>query len=145
MPDLAAIDAVIARAYEAICFAPGKQPTMHQLADVFMDGGILVNANPEEPKAQTVSAFVAQFEALYHKGAILSLHETEVHHITEVFGRVAYRLSTYEARWKETDITPFATGINSFHLVKQNERWVVASMIWNDAGERYRIPNVYLP
>ena len=45
----------------------------------------------------------------------------------------------------ETDVAPFARGINSIQLVEQDGRWWVVSILWQDERFGDAVPPQYLP
>jgi hypothetical protein len=73
------------------------------------------------------------------------MFESEVHRRAEVFGSIAHVFSTYEARHAADEKAPFARGINSIQLIKDEGRWWVLSMVWDDERADQAIPARYLP
>ena len=129
--ELELIDESIARVFDAICFDAATGPTMYQLKEVFVDEGLLINYNEEEPVILPVDDFIKSFEEVVASGAIPSLEDKEVRHETRVFDKIAHRYSFYEARFTASE-APFARGVNSIQLIKTQEGWKVTSMAWND-------------
>ena len=130
--ELQEIDALIAKVFDAICFNEGERPNMFKLKDLFIEGGLLINYNEQEPLSLPVSEFVPHFENVVESGAIPSLEDKEVFQKTEIYDRIAHRFSFYEARFKKEDEEPFARGVNSLQLIKTSDGWKVSSMAWND-------------
>jgi len=130
--ELQAIDQVIAKVFEAICFEKGDRPNMLKLIPLFMTDGRLIDYNGDEPLILGVKDFVAHFENQFDQGLILELEDKEVSSKTEIFGKIAHRTSLYEARFKSSDPEPFAAGVNSIQMIKLNGNWKVSSMAWND-------------
>jgi len=77
-------------------------------------------------------------------GSLKSFSEREVAERTEIFGKIAHRFSTYEARFNPDDPEPLAIGINSIQFIKVGDSWHVSSLIWNDEGEDRKIPEKYI-
>ena len=126
-----AINATIAKLFAAISFSKGSQPNMHKIKDLFIEGGLLINYNQEDPQIFRVEEFIDHFTGLFKQGLISGLEDREVYHKTKVYDRVAHRYSFYEARYSAEE-EPFAVGINSIQLIKIGETWKVTSMAWND-------------
>jgi hypothetical protein len=62
---------------------------------------------------------------------------------TDLFGSIAQRFSTYEARFDRNAKEPFAVGINSIQLIETGGSWKVASLVWNNQTDEMKIPAVY--
>ncbi len=69
-----------------------------------------------------------------------SFHEIEISHQTGLFGKIAHRFSTYEAKLNLDDPEPYAMGINSIQLIKIGPSWFVTCMVWNNQTDDRRIP-----
>ena len=70
--------------------------------------------------------------------------ETELSRETDRFGNIAQIFSTYEARMKEDDETPFLRGLNSFQLLYEKDRWWVVTIMWQHETPDNPIPAEYL-
>lgn len=93
----------------------------------------------------TVDAFNQLVSEQLEKGAPREFYEGELWHRTDVFGKIAQRFSTYEAKFDWTASEPFSVGINSIQFIKVAGKWLVSSMVWNDQTESVKIPHEYLP
>src|SRR5438552_17637647 len=60
--------------------------------------GRLINAIGDAPDDTTVAGFVEPRRALVDAGVLTSFEEVETGAVTESFGKVAHRFSTYEKR-----------------------------------------------
>ncbi|MCU0631500.1 MAG: hypothetical protein MUC66_00805 [Methanolinea sp.] len=118
---------------------------MEDLEHLFIPGGLLVNNNGDYPRIFTVEQFTSAVREQVESGNLAEFEEREVWSRTEVFGKIAQRFSTYEARFTSHDPEPSSTGINSIQLMKMGNDWLVVSVIWNDQTETMRIPLKYLP
>ena len=78
-------------------------------------------------------------------GAIKSFYEGELNHITEIFGTIAHRFSTYETKFDLDNSEPFSIGINSIQFMKIKNNWKISSIVWNNQNDELRIPDKYLP
>lgn len=129
--EIEAVNSIISKLFAAISFEKGSQPRMHKMKDLFIEGGLLINYNEENPQIFRVEEFIDHFHDLHKQGVISGLEDREVHHKTKVYDRIAHRYSFYEAR-VSVDEEPFAVGINSIQLIKIGKEWKVSSMAWND-------------
>jgi len=71
-------------------------------------------------------------------------HEREIAQGTETFGGIAHVWSTYESRYSVDDPEPFSRGINSFQLVRFENRWRVVTIFWDVERPSQSIPDEYL-
>ncbi len=127
-----AIEKTIEALFNAISFKLGEEPNMHKLKPLFIDHGILINYNDPEPLMLPVDDFIVHFNRQFSDGLITQLEDREIHSKTEIFGRIAHRVSYYEARFDAGDAEPFAVGVNSIQLMKIGDEWKITSMAWND-------------
>jgi hypothetical protein len=139
------IQDAVDRLYRSVCFRKGERPDTGALRELFMAGGRLVNCDEDPPEVMTVEEFIAEMEKQIAGGTVGEFHEKEIAHRTDLFGRVAQRFSTYEARFDWSAEEPFAVGINSIQLIETGGTWKVASLVWNNQTGTRRVPSVYLP
>ena len=141
--DLQLLNRTVKELYASISFEKGRKPDLAKMKSLFIPDAKLVNNNGAKPVVLTVDQFRAVHLDRLLSGIIMSFEEKEVCHVTEIFGKIAHRFSTYETRFDLTDPRPFRVGINSIQFVKQGDHWMVASLVWNDQTERLRIPRKY--
>lgn len=68
--------------------------------------------------------------------------EEEINHIANQFGDVAQVFSVYQYRFREKG-PPIKRGINSIQLIRENEKWKIASIIWSEETPENPIPKKY--
>jgi hypothetical protein len=144
MNDREAIDLLTADLYASISFRPGETPDLERLASLFLLPGLLINNNGEEPVVWDVAAFSETYREQIAAGAVHSFMEEEITDRTELFGNVAHRFSTYQARIRGGKTDAVLQGINSLQFLKTGGSWRVASILWNDEAEGRPIPEEYL-
>lgn len=90
------------------------------------------------PNGHTIESFsVDEFIKLNKEVfADVDFFETEVSSKIYRFGNTATIISQYESRDK-LDAAPYSTGVNSFQLVNDGERWCVISVTWDSDKGRY--------
>ncbi len=138
------IDELIDALYASISFPEGGQPPLEQLKELFLPNGWLVNNNGEVPEMYTVETFILAFRKQISNHSLRSFEEREVDHHTDLFGNIAQRFSTYEARHSPDDDKPFSRGINSIQMICSNGLWRITSMVWSDeTPERPLPPSVH--
>jgi hypothetical protein len=125
--------------FRAVSFAPGQRPDYDAIRELFIPGGRLIRA----PEIASVDEFIAPRRALVESGALTAFEEIELAHITEVFGTVAHRLSTY-AKGGTLDGVDFAArGVVSTQFVRTPDGWRMSSMAWDDERPGLPLPERY--
>ena len=142
--DLMEINELTELLYSCISFRQGERPDLERLKGLFIKVGILINNNDDDPLIFTIDNFVKAIDYQISAGSLKSFSEREVAGKTEVFGKVAHRFSTYEARFDPDDAEPLSLGINSIQLIKVENSWLVSSIAWNDETEDRKIPEKYI-
>ena len=135
------IDDLIEALYASISFEKGTQPALEKLKELFLPNGWLINNNGEVPEMYTIETFILSFRKQIANHSLASFDEREVDHHTDVFGDIAQRFSTYEARHAPQDQEPFSRGINSIQMIRTGGIWRVVSMIWNDEKPGHPLPS----
>jgi hypothetical protein len=130
--------------YACISFRPGQKPQLEKLRELFYGEGVLINNNGALPEFFTLDSFIQSFKENLTKGVFASLHEHEIFHRSDIFGKIAQCFSTYEFRFDPDTPDPISIGINSIQLIQVEGNWYVTSMAWCDQNERFRIPDQYL-
>ncbi len=140
--DLIEIEELTEALYSCISFFQGESPDLVRLRGLFIEKGILINNN-DDPLIFTIDSFVDAIDYQISAGSLKSFSEREIAERTEIFGNIAHRFSTYEARFDPDDAEPLTVGINSIQLVKVGESWLVSCLVWNDERDGRKIPEKY--
>ena len=135
-----AIDYVTEDFYESLSFMDGELPDLDTVRDLFYADGLLINNSFGKPARFTVESFIESLQVQMEEGKLLQFMQRELYSKTEIFGRVAQRVSVYEYSFSyyETDNLP--RGINYIQFVQDDDNWRISSMSWNDESENNRIP-----
>jgi hypothetical protein len=149
-PDGASVDAIIKALYESVSHGEDAQPDWKRMRDIFLQVGMLIPPKPARDDIFTVLD-VDQYEErtkkwmadAKSKGQPTSFFETEVARKSDCFGNVCQIFSTYASRHAPGDEKPFMRGINSIQLVKDAQRWWVASVAWDTERPDNPIPPQY--
>jgi len=149
--DAASVDAIVSALYASVSHGPDASPDFDRMRQIFLYVGMLI-----PPKAPGASDFrvmdVDQFEERVEKsmaeqkqkGQPAGFFEREIGRRTDCFGNVCQVFSTYEARHSPSDATPFVRGINSIQLLRDGQRWWIASVVWDQERQDNPIPTQYL-
>ena len=69
--------------------------------------------------------------------------ETETNRVVDDYGTITQVFSTYDSRRTLEDEKPFARGINSIQLMKDDTRWWIVNILWMGETTAYPIPKKY--
>jgi hypothetical protein len=138
-----AIDYITEDFYESLSFQDGEMPDLETIKGLFYDDGLLVNNSFGKPVKFTAEAFTLALEAQIAAGTLLQFMQRELYSKTEIFGKIAHRVSVYEYTFSDqTEKMP--RGVNYIQFVQVDDNWRIASMTWNDENENYQVPREYL-
>ena len=145
VPDVrAALKALIDEFFAAVSFESGQAPTYTTIRDLFIADGRLIRNSSEIPEISSVEEFIASRQTLVDSNALTSFKEVETAEITEIFGNIAHRFSTYEKRGTMHRQAISGSGVISTQFICTPNGWRISSMAWDDerpglAGpDRYR-------
>jgi len=99
------IDELTETLYSCISFRKGERPDLERLRGLFIEEGMLINNN-DDPLIFTIDQFVDAIDYQLLAGSLKSFSEREIAERTEIFGKIAHRFSTYEARFDPDDAEP---------------------------------------
>ncbi len=144
--DVASVDAIIARLYEGISGAAGKQRDWNRERALYLPGARLIAVGKRRTgevinRVMSIEDYIAANSALLEKEGFF---EKEVARRAEVFGNIVHVWSTYEARHKVDDAQPFMRGINSIQLVNDGKRWWIMTILWQAENPDTKLPEKYL-
>jgi len=139
-----AIDYITEDFYESLSFQDGEMPDLETVSGLFYDDGILVNNTFSKPVTFTAESFVRTLESQIAEGTLKQFMQRELHSRTEIFGKVAQRLSVYEYSLADHEIENLPRGVNYIQFVWVDDSWRITSMAWSDENENYQIPAEYL-
>jgi hypothetical protein len=76
-------------------------------------------------------------------GELTCFREAETAEITEIFGNVVHRFSTYEKSGVNSGMEIRGRGIISIQFIKTEAGWKISSMAWDDERPGLTIPGRY--
>jgi len=118
--------------YDAISFEEGGSPHYVNLLANFIDEGLFINNKGELPMIKPINDYVAFIKSNVEAGNILSIKETEIKSDIRLFGHVGNIVSQYKLEAKSGLGKQIRYGVNLFQIIKQGNKWKVASMCWDD-------------
>jgi hypothetical protein len=151
--DVVSPEAIIQASYEAISRAPGDPFDWDRYRSLFLPQAQMI-PNTEllggQFRVLTVQEFIDWVDDWFAENVPIGgptdrgFQEEEIAADLEVYGDVAQVFSTYQKRpWEETAV--FGRGIQSFQLVRSDDRWWIANIVWDEESGAGPIPESYLP
>ncbi len=138
------IDFLTTDFYKAISFQNEETPDFTPLKILFYGSGILVNNSFSKPITFTAESFIQAMESQVASGNMSQFLEREIHAKTEIFGKVAQRISVYEYNFADHELQRLPRGINFIQYIQVEGNWRITSMVWSDENESHLIPEEYL-
>jgi hypothetical protein len=126
--------------FGAVSFATGRTPAYTRIRDLFIDGGKLIKNSATPPEISSVDTFIATRQRQIDSGALTSFEEVETNEVTEVFGNIAHRFTTYEKRGTVDGERIQGRGVISTQFIHTPGGWKMTSMAWDDERPGLAIP-----
>ncbi len=142
--DLKLINILTNELYNGICFDIGNMPPVYKLTEFFIPSANMIRNDADTPEIMMVTDFIKSYSERIAKGEIQSFSEVELKHITEIFGKIAHRFSTYKTKYILNNSEYNSIGINSIQYIKIGEDWKISSIVWNNQTNDLRISDKYL-
>jgi hypothetical protein len=139
----AELTALTADFFHAVSFRQGERPDYSRLHALFIADGMLIRNSSEAPEVSTLDEFITPRQRMVESGELSSFEEVESAAITEVFGNVAHRLSTYEKRGTTNGQAFEGRGVISIQFIRTPQGWKMTSMAWDDERPGLTIPDRY--
>ena len=139
----AELDALVGEFFEAVSFQEGERPAYEKLYTLFIDGGLLIKNNASTPEINTLSQFIEPRQTMVESGELTRFKEAETAEITEMFGNIAHRFSTYEKQGFNSAGSFEGRGIISFQFIMTEAGWKISSIAWDDERPGLVIPGRY--
>lgn len=130
--DRAQIDALIEALYDVISFDEGGEPDWERMRTLFSPHARITRVTPEGTDYLDLSGFQELAKEVLDLGTYTRFFEIEVLRDERRFGALAHVLSAYETRQSRNATEPFARGVNSLQLIKEQGEWKVLSLFWDE-------------
>jgi hypothetical protein len=126
------IDALIKALYEVISFDEEGEPDWLRMRSLFSRHAHITRITPDGTDYLDVGGFQELAKETFDLGVYTRFFEIEVLRDERRFGGLAHVLSAYETRHSPNAIEPFARGVNSLQLIREDEGWKVLSLFWDE-------------
>jgi hypothetical protein len=130
--DRAAIDALLKALYEVISFDEGGEPDWQRMRSLFSRNARITRITPDGTDYLDLSGFQELAKESFDLGVYTRFFEIEVLRDERRFGGLAHVLSAYETRHSPSALEPFARGVNSLQLIREDDGWKVLSLFWDE-------------
>lgn len=130
--------------YDIITFKAGERPHYNTLLGMFDENAVLINNSFARPLRFTPEEFVQALQSQVAAGDMQQFMQREIYGKTELFGKVAQRISVYEYNFADHELERLPRGINFIQFVQIDGKWLITAMAWNDENENHIIPEEYL-
>ena len=127
-PDEVAVKTVLQRFFAAVSFPAGGTPEYERLYDLFTAEARLIRSTTDIPQDLSINQFVLDRRRLYDHGELTAFKEAELTAHTDIFGRVAHRLSAYEKHGVLNGIEFTGRGVISTQFIHHPTGWKISSM-----------------
>ena len=134
---------LLANFFAAVSFPAGGRPDYSAMYRLFTEGARLIKNSDDLPEISTVDEFILPRQQQVDSGELTSFEEVEVAHVTEVFGNVGHRFSTYAKRGTIKGVAFEARGIISTQFIRTPSGWGISAMAWDDERPGLAIPDRY--
>lgn len=144
--DVASADAIVAAVYDVIS-GPGDAPRdWDRFRSLFLPGARLIPTGADQNGRMGARVLSPdEYASLARDGDWFAdgFFEAETSRVSERYGNIAHRFSTYAAYRAESDAEPFMRGINSIQLLDDGERWWIVTIFWQSESDAGPIPERY--
>jgi hypothetical protein len=145
--DVGSLDGIMKAVYDVISGDAGQKRDWDRFRSLFHKDARMIPTfqNPTtklfDARALTPEDYVKRASATFEKEGFF---ESELARTMDNYGNIVHVFSTYEARRKKDDKTPFLRGINSFQLLFDGNRWWVMTIYWQAETSAIPLPKEYL-
>lgn len=131
--------------FQSVSFNAGAKPQYEHLRELFIPDGKLIRNSAASPEIASVDQFIEPRQKSVDAGELTAFQEVECAEITEVFGNIAHRLTTYEKRGTLHGQAFEGRGVVSTQFIRTPAGWRISSMAWDDERPGLTLPDRYQP
>ncbi|MGG5259887.1 DUF4440 domain-containing protein [Phycicoccus avicenniae] len=128
----ATVEAVLDTFFAAFATGPDLDERVAALRAVLHPRVTVVRLCGEPPLVLDLEGFVAPRHALLASGRLTGFREWRTGGHVEVVGDIASWWGPYAKEWHEGGVPQTGSGHKGIHLVRDDGRWLVTSVVWDD-------------
>jgi hypothetical protein len=130
--DVSTLDGILHASYEVLSGPVGQRRDWDRYRTLFADGArlmpvVAVAGQKPHVRQHNVDDYIRRVDPIF---AVEDFWERETSRQTEIFGRIAHVLSSYESL-RDPNGPAFEHGANSMQLFFDDSRWWIISVMWN--------------
>jgi len=130
--DVSTLDGILHASYEVLSGPIGQRRDWDRYRTLFADGArlmpvVAVAGQKPHVRQLNVDDYIRRVDPIF---AVEDFWERETSRQTEIFGRIAHVLSSYESL-RDPNGPAFEHGANSMQLFFDDSRWWIISVMWN--------------
>lgn len=138
--DVQNIDSIMAAVYDVISGPAGQSRDWDRMRSLFAANARMMAKGRTGLRSGSVEDYISSSGALLESRGFT---EREIGRVVEQYGDIAHVFSAYDGSFSAGDPSP-VRGINSFQLVRHDNRWWVVSIMWEAETPQNPIPESYL-
>jgi hypothetical protein len=150
--DVDSVDHLVASLYDVISGPAGKARDWDRFRSLFLPDGRLGVIRPgsaahDDSARKGDAALLSPDMYVERDDPYFKSHgffEHSVANRVEEFGNLIHVWSTYVSRHAQSDVQPFDRGINSIQIVHAQDRYWIASIMWDAERPGLKLPQKYL-
>jgi len=131
--DVSSVEAIVAALYDVISGPKGQARDWDRFRSLFIPDARLIPVRPDANTHAVDAVILTIDDYIARSGPVMLAsgfyEHGQIDHFAEI-GRSAEVWSTYESRHAKDDDKPFARGMNSIHLLWDNNRYWIVEVLW---------------
>lgn len=137
------IDSLITEFYSSMSFQTGQRPDYDGLLLLFDQYAVLTNNSFGAPLRFTAESYIQSLQSQVADKDLRQFIQREIYAKTEIFGKVAQRVSVYEYSFADHVTERMPRGINFVQCIQVEGNWRILAMSWADENENNILPYEY--
>lgn len=110
-----------------------KIPALEKLRELCLPQVMIMHKEGNSISIMTLEEFITPRHQKLTDGSLSNFQEHEIKEITHIENEIAQRISRYQKIGILNGVPFQGEGTKSFQLIKQNKKWRIASIIWEDS------------
>jgi len=140
LDDRRAIDALVRAFFAVFDNRRGRRPRLGALHELCLPECVITKSDLSGLTVTRLEAFIAPRAELLSGGRLVEFFEEEVSGRTDLFGRVAQRLSVYRKSGVLDGVAFSARGVKTLQFVRTADGWRISAVAWEDERAGLSIP-----
>ena len=144
--DVGSMEGILAALYDVISGPAGQSRNWDRMRTLFIPEARLIPTG-KRPDGTPFRRVLSVEDYITLSGPQLEKNgffEVEIARKVEQYGGIVHVFSTYAAKRKADDASPFMRGINSIQLLNDGKRWWIVSIMWEAESKENPVPEKYL-